>query len=206
MLAIAFWHFPIVSASIWLAMLLGMFASWIIIGRPRYTTMVDGQIYPFISNIGADVQPLFVVGSFISMLFLNLSVIQKQWPHRDARSPAWEKVPIHTVCAYSSILLSIAGSIGLILLSCFDYVHYTSVHYSSLALFIAAHSVCAILLVVQSTLACVTSKWQDRLLFTIFIIRASLAIIEATFGIVFGFSSQHPGLDGDFSAILEWGK
>lgn len=158
------------------------------------------------------------------MLFLNLSVIQKQWPHRDARSPAWEKVPIHTVCAYSSILLSIAGSLGLKLLSCFDYIHYTSVHYSSLALFMkdqrlsrkrsrdaeiyfrAAHSICAILLVVQSTLACIASRWQHRMMFTIFIIRASLGIIEATLGIVFCFSSRYPGLDGDFSAILEWGK
>ena len=135
------------------------------------------------------------------MLFLNLSVIQKQWSHRDARSPAWEKVPIHTVCAYSSILLSIAGSLGLKLLSCFDYIHYTSVHYSSLALFMkdqrlsrkrsrdaeiyfrAAHSICAILLVVQSTLACIASRWQHRMMFTIFIIRASLGIIEATLGI-----------------------
>ncbi|KAF7631374.1 hypothetical protein AFLA_012232 [Aspergillus flavus NRRL3357] len=117
------------------------------------------------------------------MLFLNLSVIQKQWPHRDARSPAWEKVPIHTVCAYSSILLFIAGSLGLMLLSCFDYIHYMSVHYSSLALFIAAHSICAILLVVQSTLACIASRWQHRMMFTIFIIRASLGIIEATLGI-----------------------
>ncbi|KAE8309987.1 hypothetical protein BDV41DRAFT_566909 [Aspergillus transmontanensis] len=163
MLAIAVWHFPIVSASIWL-------------------------------------------GFFISMLFLNLSVIQKQWPHREARSPACEKVPIHTICAYSSIILSVAGSIGLILLSSFDYINYTSVHYSSLALFIAAHSICAILLVVQSALACITSNWQHGMLFTIFIIRASLAIIEATLGIVFGFSSRHPGLDGDLSAILEWGK
>lgn len=64
MLAIAGWHFPIISASTWLglfvtreyfinegliytAMLLGMSASWVIIGRPRYTTMVDGQIYPY---------------------------------------------------------------------------------------------------------------------------------------------------------------
>ncbi|GMG10701.1 unnamed protein product [Aspergillus oryzae] len=148
----------------------------------------------------------------------------KQWPHRDARSPAWEKVPIHTVCAYSSILLSIAGSLGLKLLSCFDYIHYTSVHYSSLALFMkdqrlsrkrsrdaeiyfrAAHSICAILRVVQSTLACIASRWQHRMMFTIFIIRASPDIIEATLGIVFCFSSRYPGLDGDFSAILEWGK
>ena len=64
MLVIAVWHFPIVSGFIWLGlflptnysidvwliytvMLLGMFASWIIIGRPRYTTMVDGLIYPY---------------------------------------------------------------------------------------------------------------------------------------------------------------
>ena len=69
------------------------------------------------------------------MLFLNLSVIEKQRPLRDAGNLGWTKVPIHTVCAYSSIVLSIAGSIGLILLSCFDYFHYTTVHYSSLALF-----------------------------------------------------------------------
>ncbi|KAB8215978.1 hypothetical protein BDV33DRAFT_194802 [Aspergillus novoparasiticus] len=164
MLAIAVWHFPIVSASIWL-------------------------------------------GWFLTTKYS----IDKEWPHRDARSPAWEKVPIHTICAYSSILLSVAGSIGLILLSSFDYIKYTSVHYSKRSIdaeiaFRAAHSICAILLVVQSALACITSKWQHRMLFTIFIIRASLAIIEATLGIVFGFSSRHPGLDGDLSAILEWGK
>lgn len=70
----------------------------------------------------------------------------------------------------------------------------------------AAHSICATLLIIQSTLSCIATRWQNRMLFTIFIIRASLAIIEATLGIVFGFSIHHPGLDGDFSAILEWGK
>lgn len=80
-------------------------------------------------------KPTFIIGSFISMLFLNMSLILKHSPSLDQFDKRRPGFHLDKACAYLTILLSIAGSIGLMLLSYFDYMDYTTIHYTSLALF-----------------------------------------------------------------------
>lgn len=79
-------------------------------------------------------KPVFTIGSFITMLFLNMSLILKHFPSLGRRSQQ-PKNYLDKACIYLSILLSLVGSIGLMLLSYFDYINYTTIHYRSLALF-----------------------------------------------------------------------
>ena len=109
------------------------------------------MIYRYISDIGAQgLKPLFITGSVITVVFLDLAFLAERWL-RHARQLVPNKGKFDKACAIGSILFSIAGALGLILLSCFDTLHHPTKHQGFLAMFLLV-------------LACVSRAVQGRTL------------------------------------------
>ncbi|CEN61546.1 hypothetical protein ASPCAL08200 [Aspergillus calidoustus] len=127
---ISFWIFPVISACMWLAMLAAMLGTWCVQGQPIYPSMESGQTIAYISDVGAQgLKPLFITGSVITVVFLDLSFISERWLRH-----AGQLVPnrgwFDKSCAIGSIFFSFAGAAGLILLSIFDTVNHSRLHVS----------------------------------------------------------------------------
>lgn len=89
----------------------------------------------YISNIGAEgIQPFFIVGSIITVVFLDLAFLSERWL-RHAGQLVPNKGITDKACAIASIFFAIAGACGLILLSIFDTKHHSNLHDGFLVLF-----------------------------------------------------------------------
>jgi Frag1/DRAM/Sfk1 family len=89
----------------------------------------------FISDIGATgLQPLFIAGSCVTVVFLDLSFLAERWL-RHSGQLARNKGRFDKICSVVSIIFSIAGAAGLILLSCFNDRDYDRLHDAFLGLF-----------------------------------------------------------------------
>ena len=90
----------------------------------------------YISDVGAQgLQPLFIAGSAVTVVFLDLAFVSERWL-RHAGQLVPNKGWFDKGCAILSILFSIAGAAGLILLSVFDTVSHPNLHDGFLALFL----------------------------------------------------------------------
>ena len=90
----------------------------------------------YISDIGArGLKPLFVAGSVITVVFLDLSFIAERWL-RHAGQLVSNKGVFDKTCACLSIFFSIAGALGLILLSIFDTWRHSRLHEGFLVMFL----------------------------------------------------------------------
>lgn len=77
---------PIISAAMWLAMLLAMFITWEVEGHPHLPSMAPNQTVPFISDIGvAGLKPLFIAGAVITTVFLDLAFAVERWLRHTGR-------------------------------------------------------------------------------------------------------------------------
>ena len=90
----------------------------------------------YISDVGAQgLKPLFIAGSTVTVVFLDLSFLCERWLRHSgqlARNRGfWDKA-----CAIASILFSIAGALGIILLSIFDTFHHPHMHAGFLIMFL----------------------------------------------------------------------
>ncbi|OAQ96319.1 hypothetical protein LLEC1_00124 [Akanthomyces lecanii] len=113
---ISFWWLPIISALVWFGMLLGMLLHWIINdhGRPYDYQNQDIRIV-FISNIGADVlKPLFIAGSCVVCLFLDLSMLTARWLRHRGRLH-------HRKLHYLFLLFFLAGYMLSAICTCWEY-------------------------------------------------------------------------------------
>ncbi|KAJ5121029.1 Frag1/DRAM/Sfk1 [Penicillium bovifimosum] len=202
---ISFWLFPVVAGCMWIATLVALLAAWAADGKPIYSTMSVGMTIPYISHIGAEgLKPLFIVGSVVTVVFLDLALLSERWL-RHAGQLARNKGRFDKSCAIGSIFFSIAGALGLILLSIFDTKHHHRLHQGFLAMFIASYVVCAILV-------CLEYIWigrfyhpQARILLVSFGIKAAFVICELAVAIAFGVT-QNSDDKKNASAVLEWGK
>lgn len=90
----------------------------------------------YISDIGAQgLKPLFITGSVITVVFLDLSFIAERWL-RHAGQLVPNKGRFDKACAILSIFFSIAGALGLILLSIFDTLRHPHMHDGFLVMFL----------------------------------------------------------------------
>ena len=91
-------------------------------------TLTLTEIYRYISDVGAyGAQPLFITGSVITVVFLDLALISERWL-RHAGQLVPNKGLFDKICAIFSIFFAIAGALGLILLSIFDTAHHPHLH------------------------------------------------------------------------------
>ncbi|KAL1858530.1 hypothetical protein Plec18170_002729 [Paecilomyces lecythidis] len=187
----------------WVAMLIAMLGHWAAIGEPHYVSMEKLQTIAYISDIGATgIKPLFITGSVITVVFLDLAFISERWL-RHARKLVPNKGRWDKACACISIFFSIAGAAGLILLSIFDTVHYPHVHDGCLLLFMVGYLISAIFICLEYLRLGIFYRGQHRILFASFWIKLSFIIIEVALAIGFGICHQTT-TKRNASAVLEW--
>lgn len=201
---ISFWIFPVISACMWLAMLAAMFGSWCVQGYPIYASMEPGQTIAYISDVGAQgLKPLFITGSVITVVFLDLSFISERWL-RHAGQLVPNKGMFDKACAIGSIFFSIAGAAGLILLSIFDTLHHSHLHGGFLAMFLVAYLVSAILICIEYLRLGIFYRPHHRVLFISFWIKAFFIVVEIALAIAFGVCGWHNPHNRNAAAVLEW--
>lgn len=116
-------------------MLLAMLIVWITQGSPRYGSMASGQRIAYISDVGAyGLQPLFIAGSCVTTVFLDLSFLSERWLRHTGRL-ARNLGVAEKVLSALSIVFALVGTVGLILLAIFDNVNYPRLHDGFLLLF-----------------------------------------------------------------------
>lgn len=79
-------------------------------------------------------QPLFIAGSAVTVVFLDLAFLSERWL-RHAGHLVPNKGVFDKLCAVLSILFSLAGAAGLILLSIFNVRQHKHKHDGFLVLF-----------------------------------------------------------------------
>lgn len=189
----------------WVAMLIAMLVTWVKDGRPHYASMDDGQTIAYISDVGAQgLKPLFVAGSAVTVVFLDLAFLSERWL-RHSNQLASNKGRLDKACAILSIFFAIAGAAGLILLSVFDTLRHPKLHDGFIGLFIAGYVVSAILVCIEYLRIGIFYRREHRVLLVSFFIKLVFVIVELALAIGFGVcigsnqsSKQNPG------AVLEW--
>lgn len=125
-------------------MLLAMLIRWCVIGEPHYASMSAGQHIAYISDIGAQgLKPLFIAGSCVTTVFLDLSFLSERWLRHSGRL-AKNTTTIEKVLSGLSMVFALIGTAGLILLSIFDTLRHPKLHDIFLLLFIVGYVVSAI--------------------------------------------------------------
>ncbi|KAL2007094.1 hypothetical protein VTN00DRAFT_8532 [Thermoascus crustaceus] len=200
---ISFWLFPVISSFMWIAMLLAMLGNWAVRDTPRYPSMERGQTIAYISDIGAQgLKPLFITGSVITVVFLDLSFISERWLRHSGQLVP-NKGKLDKFFAIASIFFSVAGALGLILLSIFDTWRHPEKHVGFLIMFMVGYLISALCLCAEYLRLGIFYRSQHRILFISFWIKLSFVIIEVALAIGFGVCGHHPHRR-NASAVLEW--
>ncbi|KAJ5477221.1 hypothetical protein N7539_007365 [Penicillium diatomitis] len=202
---ISFWVFPLISAGMWVAMLIAMLGTWVHDGKPVYPSMDQGQTIAYISDVGAfGLKPLFITGSVITVVFLDLAFLSERWL-RHAGQLVPNKGLFDKLCAIGSIIFSIAGAAGLILLSIFDTYRHPHLHDGFLILFLGGYIVSAILICAEYLRLGLSYRRQHRILLASFVVKVTFAIIEIGLAIAFGICTKSQSSSKkNTGAILEW--
>ncbi|KAL4996834.1 Frag1/DRAM/Sfk1 family-domain-containing protein [Aspergillus recurvatus] len=201
---ISFWIFPVISACMWIAMLAAMLGTWCVQGYPIYSSMEPGQTIAYISDVGAQgLKPLFITGSVITVVFLDLSFVSERWLRHSGQLVP-NKGRFDKFCAIASIFFSIAGALGLILLSVYDTLRHPHLHSGFLAMFLVAYLVSAILICIEYLRIGIFYRAHHRVLLASFVIKAFFIVVEVALAIAFGICGWHTPHRRNAAAVLEW--
>ncbi|KAH0847981.1 hypothetical protein AYO21_03653 [Fonsecaea monophora] len=195
------WWFPVISAGMWLGMLLAMFCSWEANGHPHLPSMSADQHIAYISDIGAfGLKPLFITGSVVTTVFLDLGFMSERWlRHYGRLAPNTSRV--QSALSSCAIFFAIAGTCGLIFLSIFDTYHHHKVHDGCLLLFIGGYIISAIFLCAEYQRLGVHYR-QHRVLRISFWVKLAFIILEIILAIVFATTSWNN--HENVAAVFEW--
>jgi len=208
MWGVSYWVFPVISALCWLGMLLGLLIHWLVKSPNghgkhfHYPSESNNQNIAYISDVGAfELKPLFIAGSCVTTVFLDLAFASERWlRHRGRLAP--NTSTFEKVLSTASIVFAIVGTVGLILLSIFDTFHHPKIHDGCLLLFIAGYVISAIFICIEYQRLGVNYR-EFRVLRTSFWIKLVFIIVELGLAVAFAstFSStSHQNV----AAILEW--
>ncbi|KAF8862805.1 hypothetical protein BDZ45DRAFT_686354 [Acephala macrosclerotiorum] len=201
MWGISYWVFPVISGLCWLGMLLGLLIHWAVNGEPHYPWMESGQNIAYISDVGAtNLKPLFIAGSAVTTVFLDLSFLSERWLRHRGRL-AKNLTRTEKVLSILSIAFAIIGTCGLILLSIFDTAHYPRVHDVMLLLFIAGYVISAIFICWEYQRLGIHFR-QHRILRASFWIKLTFIILEVCLAIAFAVTNFRDAKNA--AAVLEW--
>ncbi|KAF2440921.1 hypothetical protein P171DRAFT_85558 [Karstenula rhodostoma CBS 690.94] len=196
MWGISYWAVPIFSSLVWLAMLIAMLTTWSVQGSPYYPSMDPNQRIAYISGL----KPLFIAMSAITVVSLDLAFILERWlRHTGKLAPntsIYQK--IYSVC---SIIASIAGAAGLILLSVFDTLRHPRMHDGFLVLFLAGYIVSAIFICWEYQRLGIHFREHSILRYS-FWIKLTFILVELALAIAFGVTQKKELYDT--AAVLEW--
>jgi uncharacterized membrane protein YbhN (UPF0104 family) len=125
-------------------MIIAMLVVWNVEGKPLYESMDPGQTIAYISDVGAQgLKPLFIAGSAVTTIFLDLSFISERWLRHRGRL-ARNTTTIEKVLSALSMIFAAVGTVGLICLSIFDTLRHPRLHDIFLLLFIAGYVLSAV--------------------------------------------------------------
>jgi hypothetical protein len=184
--------------------------------------MGEGQTIAYISDVGAQsLKPLFIAGSCVTTVFLDLSFLSERWLRHRGRLAANLTVT-EQVLSRLSLAFAILGTAGLILLSIFDTLHHPTLHDVFLLLFIVGYVVSAIFICweyqrlgirtfpyplpsqsqLQSKLIVRKDFRQHMILRASFWIKLSFILIEIALAIAFAICNFRNA--DNAAAVLEW--
>jgi hypothetical protein len=124
-------------------MLMGLLIHWTTDGNPHYPSMDETQSIAYISDVGAQsLKPLFIAGSCVTTIFLDLAFISDLWLRHRGRLAGLSRTGWGVGIA--SLVFAAIGTAGLILLSIFDTLRHPTLHNIFLLLFIAGYVISAI--------------------------------------------------------------
>jgi len=163
--------------------------------------MEAGQSIAYISDIGAfQLQPLFITGSVITVVFLDIGLVAERWLRHTGRLAKNTSLS-QKVLSIISILFAIAGAAGLILLSNFDTYHHPRAHDVFLLIFIGGYVISAIFLCAEYQRLGIHYR-NHRILAISFWIKLVFIITEIILAIVFVSTSYTH--NRNIAAIFEW--
>jgi hypothetical protein len=125
-------------------MLIAMLVVWGAQGKPHYPSMSEGQTVAYISDVGAQgLKPLFIAGSCVMAVFLDLSFASERWLRHMGRL-AKNRTVMEKVLTTLSLICAVAGTVGLICLTIFDTLRHSRLHHIFLIVFIVGYVLSAI--------------------------------------------------------------
>lgn len=182
-------------------MLLAMFIRWEVIGHPIYPSMEAGQTIAYISDVGAyGLKPLFITGSVITTISLDLAFMAERWLRHTGRLvPNTSRA--QKVLSVLAIICAVAGSAGLILLSIFDTYHHNRLHNGFLLLFIGGFILSAVFLCAEYQRLGIHYR-EHRILRISFWVKLAFILIEFALAVVFVSTTfTH---NRNVAAVFEW--
>ncbi|KAL9098904.1 MAG: hypothetical protein Q9163_005514 [Psora crenata] len=178
-----------------------MFIVWELENSPHYASMAEAQRIAYVSDIGAQgLKPLFIAGSSVTTVFLDLSFASERWLRHTGRL-AKNRGATETALSALSILFAVAGTCGLILLSVFDTLRHPRLHDGFLLLFMAGYVISAIFVCAEYQRLGVHFR-QHRVLRFSFWIKLLFTLLEVALAVVFAvltYTSRQ-----NLGAVFEW--
>jgi len=201
MWGVSYWVFPMISGLCWLGTLLGLLITWNVQGRPHYPSMEANQSIAYISDVGAEkLKSLFIAGSCVTTIFLDLAFLSERWLRHRGRLAA-NVSTTEKVLSGLSMVFALVGTAGLILLSIFDTLRHKTLHDLFLLLFIVGYVVSAIFICWEYQRLGAKYR-QHRILRTSFWIKLAFILIEIVLAIAFGVCNFRKVWN--VAGILEW--
>ncbi|KAG9241857.1 SFK1-like membrane protein [Calycina marina] len=201
MWGVSYWVFPVISALCWIGMLMGMLIHWCVDGKPHYSSMEPTQNIAYISDVGAgSLKPLFITGSCVTTVFLDLSFISERWLRHNGRLVANTSV-FQKVLSLVSLFFAGVGTVGLICLSIFDTLRYPTLHDLFLLLFIVGYVISAVFLCWEYQRLGIHFR-QHAVLRNSFWIKLAFIFIELALAIAFAVCNFKYNYNA--AAVLEW--
>lgn len=125
-------------------MLIAMLVYYSAIGSPHYPSMDPDMTIPHISDVGAfTLKPLFITGSVITTIFLDLGFFSERYLRHKGRL-AKNTTKTEKVLSSLSLVFATIGTAGLILLSIFDSYRHGTLHNIFLFMFMGGYIISAI--------------------------------------------------------------
>ncbi|KAK5082661.1 hypothetical protein LTR05_006541 [Lithohypha guttulata] len=199
---ISWWIFPFISSLMWLSMLLGLLLEWVTNGEAHLPSMEPSQTIAYISDTGAfNLKPLFIAGSFVTVIFLDIGFFAERWLRHTGRL-AKNTSRTQKALSVLSLLFALVGAAGLCLLSIMDTYRHSRIHNLGLGLFIIGYVISAIFLCAEYQRLGIHYR-NHKVLAASFWVKLAFIVIEVALAIAFIVHSSVTH-DWNTAAILEW--
>ncbi|KKA28689.1 hypothetical protein TD95_003433 [Thielaviopsis punctulata] len=142
---ISYWMLPAISGVVWLGTLLAMLLFWTVHQNGKHLVdMNEHQSIAYISDLGAlTLKPLFIAGSAVTVIFLDLSFVADRLLRHNGRLLPNVKRSEKVVFVLN-IVFAITGSVGLLLLSIQDTWRHPHTHTIGLIIFLVGFVLSAV--------------------------------------------------------------
>ncbi|KAM5449393.1 hypothetical protein MaudCBS49596_004874 [Microsporum audouinii] len=164
--------------------------------------MEPGQSVAYISDVAAQgLKPLFVAGCAVSSVFFVLTFISERWLRHSHRL-APNKGVYDKILSVLSIIFSMVGAAGLILLAHFDTFRHSRLHSGFLVMFIGGYLLSAIFICLEYLRLGIYYK-EHKIIFLSFLTKLFFIVVELALAIAYGVLGKKRRTRNT-AAIIEW--